>query len=375
MSVSYIPVSIRSILWGKSAGRCQYSGCNESLFTDGVTQEELNASYVAHIIADSPNGPRGDTTLSELLKADISNLMLMCDKHHRLIDKHDVEGHPVEMLREMKAKHEARIEMITSVKEEKQSHILIYTANVGSHNPIINWDRAASAMYPDYYPAERQAIELGLKNSTQRDHSADFWKTEREHLAAIYAQYVKPRLNSGNINHLSAFGLAPMPLLFSLGYLMSDITQVETYQLHREPQDWRWQPMPNDFEFNIIEPKTIKQNIALNLSLSATINNERITSVLGDDTSIWTITHKDPNNDFLKSRHQLQVFRGEIRKLLDKIKAQAGEGKELNVFPAAPVSVCIDFGRIIMPKADLPITIYDQNKTIGGFIKTFTINQ
>ena len=47
--------------------------------------------------------------------------MLMCDKHHRIIDREDVEGHPVEKLIEMKKNHEMRIEMVTSIDEERKT--------------------------------------------------------------------------------------------------------------------------------------------------------------------------------------------------------------------------------------------------------------
>jgi hypothetical protein len=75
MSVSYIPETVKIRLWGKAGGRCQYDGCNEALWTDSLTQAEFNSAYIAHIIADKPTGPRGDPTLSEQLKADISNLI------------------------------------------------------------------------------------------------------------------------------------------------------------------------------------------------------------------------------------------------------------------------------------------------------------
>ena len=39
----------------------------------------------------------------------------------------------------------------------------------------------------------------------------------------------------------------------------------------------------------------------------------------------------------------------------------------IHVFPAAPVAAAIDFGRVIMPKADLPMRVYDENRTLGGF--------
>lgn len=375
MSKTSVPERIKIRLWGKAAGRCQYSGCNQILYRDDVTQEELNASYIAHIIADSPNGPRGHDTFSEELKADISNLMLMCDKHHRLIDREDVEGNTVAVLRKMKANHESRMELITSVKEEMQSHILIYTSNVGEHNPHVNWPRAANAMLPEYYPTEKQAIELGLKNNSMQDHSPEFWQSEKAHLVAQFDRFVKPRLMNEDIKHLSIFGFTSQPLLLALGHLLSDIVPAEVYQLHREPPDWKWQEEPGEFEYQVIEPDDVHENIAINLSLSATINNERIISVLGEDTSIWTITHTDPNNDFLKGKGQLQAFRQVMRRLMNEIKAAVGENMIINLFPAAPVSTCVELGRIVMPKADLPIRIFDQNQKRDGFVETIVINE
>jgi hypothetical protein len=96
MSVSYIPESVKIRLWWKAAGRCQYEGCNEPLWLDTLTLAEFNSAYIAHIIADKPAGPRGDPELSEKLKSDITNLMLLCDTHHRLVDIADVAGHPVD---------------------------------------------------------------------------------------------------------------------------------------------------------------------------------------------------------------------------------------------------------------------------------------
>src|SRR5260221_13969749 len=68
MSVSYIPETVKLRLWGKTAGCCQYEGCNDQLWVDSLTKAEFNTAYIAHIIADSPDGPRGDPILSPQLK-------------------------------------------------------------------------------------------------------------------------------------------------------------------------------------------------------------------------------------------------------------------------------------------------------------------
>ncbi len=364
-----IPEKIKTRLWVLTGGRCQYEGCNKPLWQDELTLLQMNTAYIAHIIAVEPNGPRGNNDLSPKLATDISNLMLMCDEHHRLIDREDVEGHPVERLHEMKRKHEERIELLTSIQKEKKSHVLLYGANIGDHSTHLSWRKAAIAMVPEFCPAENQAIELSWNNSSFKDNESIFWQIERKHLQRQIRQKVKDRLQNKDIEHLAVFALAPQPLLMEFGRLLSDIPAAEIFQLHREPPDWKWQEHPEGFDYILQEPEIQKKTVALNLSLSATVDNSRITSVLGNEISIWTLTIEKPNNDFLKSREQLSMFRKQFRLLMDRIKARHGQDIVLHVFPAVPVSVAVEIGRVWMPKADLPLCIYDQNRKLNGFMK------
>lgn len=373
MSISYIPESVKLRLWGKAAGRCEYDGCNQPLYLDTLTKAEFNAAYIAHIIGDSPGGPRGDKILSDKLKADITNLMLCCDVHHRLIDKQDVAGHSVERLIAMKIKHEARIELLTSLMENKRSFMIFYDANIGKHSVKIDWDLAAQAMLPNRYPADRHAIQFGLDNSSFQDNESRYWELERENLIRQFNQKLLPLIGSSDVRHFSIFAIGTQPLLIELGRLMSDIPAADVYQLHREPPDWKWQDHPDGFRYNISEPSAKRPIVALKLSFSATIEDSRITSVIGNDVSIWSITIEKLGNDFLKSREQLRQFRECFRGLLDRIKATHGEHVDLHVFPAVPVAIAVEIGRVWMPKADLPLIIYDQNRSQGGFIKALEI--
>ena len=373
MSVSYIPCRVRIRLWGKAAGRCQYEGCKEPLWLDMITKAEFNKAYIAHIRADRPGGARYHSIHSEELKADISNLMLMCDAHHRLIDIEDKTGHPVERLVDMKRRNEDRLELLTSLTENKRSHVLLYGANVGQHTAPVGWEKSVQAMFPDWFPAEKPAIELGLRNSFFQDNEQKYWLFERENLQKQFAKTVQPRIAAGQVEHFSVFALAPQPLLMELGRLLSDIPTAEVYQLHREPPNWMWQENPQGFDFILHEPNEFNKTVALNLSLSATVDNSRLIPVLGKKVSIWTLTVEYPNNDFLKSREQLSQFRQVFRGLLDRVKATHGQDAVLHLFPAVPVAIAVEIGRVWMPKADLPLRIYDQNRGSGGFVKVFDI--
>jgi len=142
----------------------------------------------------------------------------------------------------------------------------------------------------------------------------------------------------------------------------------------KEPKTWQWNTgVGIEDYFKLIKPKTISRNVALVFSLSATINDERVISLLGENCSIWKITIDTPNNDFMKYKNHLTQFRTICRHVLDQIKSIHGEDIHINVFPAMLPSTAIELGRIWYPKADLPMKIYDQNNKLGGFKETIEI--
>jgi len=360
-------------IWTRSGGRCEYEGCNEPLWRDDLTMTEMNRAYIAHIVAKSSDGPRGDPELSPKLADDPSNLMLLCDAHHRLVDREEVDQHPVERLRRMKELHEERIEIVTGITAEKRSEVLLYGANIGTQASPVSRQKAVEAMLPDRYPDCPTGITLGMVNSAFRDDDDAFWCVEEENLRRLFQERVSHRLATGTIEHLSVFGAAPQPLLVLLGTLLSDLTAADVFQLHREPAGWRWPDSTSGIEFCVKDPSRQNGQPALVLSLSATITEDRILPVLGDDASLWTLAITTPNNDFLKSRRQLQQFRETVRPLLDRIKAVHGQKTPLHIFPAVPVSVAVELGRVRTPKADQPWIIYDQVNARGGFVRAITI--
>ena len=77
----------------------------------------------------------------------------------------------------------------------------------------------------------------------------------------------------------------------------------------------------------------------------------------------------------MRTEGDLGDFRRLLRRLLDRIKFVHGEAGLINVFPALPVSAAVEVGRVWMPKADLPLRVYDQNRTAGGFIPALEIRR
>lgn len=231
------------------------------------------------------------------------------------------------------------------------------------------------AMVPNWYPAANKPFAIGMKSSFS-DGESLFWEMEQENLRRQIDRLVKPAISSGDVEHLSVFGFAPIPLLIALGREISDICPAEVYQLHREPPTWNWQTRTPKFSYQVTSSSdTCRTKVALILSLSANILPERVHSVLGDDIAIWSIHHSDPHNDFLRARSQLQEFRRVMRRTFNQIKAIHGESAQLHIFPAIPVSAAVEIGRVWQPKADLPFVVYDQNRNGGGFVPALSIQQ
>jgi SMODS-associated and fused to various effectors sensor domain len=372
MSKTSIKEKVKIKLWTLAGGRCQYDGCNVPLWKDELTMAHMNRAYIAHIIADSEDGPRGHPERSELLKESIENLMLMCDAHHRMIDL-DVSTYTEAKLIEMKRKHESRIEFLTSMLPNKQSHIVMYGSTIGVHNSPLNYQTVKNAMFPHNYPHE-YCVELSLKNSAYKDFEIAYFREQAINLERLFQEHVARLKANSEIQHYSVFALAPQPLLIKLGTLFSDLYPMVVYQKHREPDTWAW--LDEDItqtNYELVTPAQTGRNVCLKLELSATIQNDRIINVLGDDCAIWSIRIENPYNDYLKNKQQLIDFRNILRHTFDKIKAIHGQNTQLNIFPAMPVAAAVEMGRVWMPKADMAMSIYDQNKAKKGFFLTLII--
>ncbi len=63
---------------------------------------------VAHIVAREEGGPRGDVALSAKDRDSVSNLILLCATHHKIVDDHP-RTYTVERLKEMKRVHEEKV--------------------------------------------------------------------------------------------------------------------------------------------------------------------------------------------------------------------------------------------------------------------------
>ena len=125
----YKPTTIRR-LDKLSGNQCAEPSCEKKLIAE---DGQSIISKICHIEAASKNGPRWNGKMTDDERRDFSNLILLCDEHHTIIDnKVNEKSFPVSLLKKWKSEHEAKILKLIS-----ESNILI--KNPSALNTIVGF--------------------------------------------------------------------------------------------------------------------------------------------------------------------------------------------------------------------------------------------
>lgn len=227
-------------LCARAGGRCQFEGCNKKLFIDGITLTELNNSNIAHIVASSPDGPRGNEHSYEL-SDEIENLMLMCQEHHKLIDDNP-EIYTTQLLQNMKNEQEIKIEELLNEMNYPKSEIIMFESPIKNQiNVKVNFKQAVDAVRTcGYNPASNHGVSITI-NSFENYRSSRYWESvERELIDKVNYQIESLYRCSPDLQ-LAIFPIAPIPLIVKLGNLLGDKRKIDIYQKFREHDTWKWQ--------------------------------------------------------------------------------------------------------------------------------------
>jgi hypothetical protein len=373
-----IPEETKLKLWVKTAGRCEFKGCNKPVWYNGLTLSESNFAQVAHIIGSSEDGPRGNDQ-SEELQIDYDNLMLLCQSCHKEIDDFP-EKYPIVLLRSWKKEHEDRIEIQTNYPEDiSRSSVIQFSVNIGERYVPINTEAVRNAMFPKF-PADPKGLKIEEKEFNRFD-TPQYWATFAENkIRRKIQRYLEEGVDDVKIKHLSIFGISSMPLLIFLGKCIGDTIPTDIYQSHRNIVDtsktWNWQE-ENDVELSYLvscEQEGGGDIVLLKLAISDTLQYDKYANLVADDYSIYQITVNEPSVHFLKSKRQLEIFSYEYRKLLSEIQKKHGRNCTILILPAVPVSIAIECGRVILPTKDPKIYACEYYADKDGYANVLKIN-
>jgi 5-methylcytosine-specific restriction endonuclease McrA len=107
-----ISVDVRRLLLARSGGYCANPDCPDPDLFPRVDDEHVpTVAEMAHVIAQSSAGPRGDEDLPASERDQYENLVLLCPRCHDLVDNMKLTGiYTVELLRRWKERLEERIQ-------------------------------------------------------------------------------------------------------------------------------------------------------------------------------------------------------------------------------------------------------------------------
>lgn len=101
-------VEIKRLLL-ESGGICAFPGCDKFLVSPETPSDEgAVIAEMAHIVADSREGPRGRAPLTDDERRKADNLVALCGDHHTIVDT-QLQTYSVQVMRQMKTDHLARI--------------------------------------------------------------------------------------------------------------------------------------------------------------------------------------------------------------------------------------------------------------------------
>jgi len=148
-------------LWGLAAGRCSFPGCDDECIKF-AGEDATTVGEMAHVIAQSPKGPRG---VSAGGADTYANLILLCPSHHREVDKAPDGKFPPQVLLDWKRRHEEEV-------------------SVALRSPILS-SREAVGAYVTRLLAENAAIwktygpESAAASSNPTSNVADLWEARK----------------------------------------------------------------------------------------------------------------------------------------------------------------------------------------------------
>ena len=366
------PDKIKRVVWSRAAGRCII--CNKDLLSAHLGSDTALRAIgeVAHIVAESPDGPRGDASGDPIDRNNPNNLVLLCPNEHTEADSGRLSDtqFTVDYLRKHKTAKEAWVRFVTGLDQERRTTIVRLSGDVRGATGLVSEGEAASVVMNEtlrtpYYLPDPRGIGLTIDLSGFPDPGTpDYWhgclRSIRHQTARLHAS-----VKSGETTHVSVFGFALVPLLVALGYSLDDTIPAAIYDRQRSTESWAWNSSAPIHSFTYDLPDFDNHTEAIfSVSASGSISIGEIPGELANlpVIEVRLADGTTPGPTTLDSAKTLNQFRRTIRNFLAEMESHRSI-RHLHMFLAAPVSVCVSLGSC-WPKdnAAPDFTIYHRTK-------------
>jgi hypothetical protein len=350
-------------VWVRSGGRCAF--CNVYLLESELTRRPVLLGEVAHNVAASDTGPRGDATVSAKVRNSADNLLLLCGLHHPDSDKRvQLDVLTTDQLRALKSEHERRVRQATASVGRKRTVLLRMQGHVRGATVDVGLEAATEAVlrssnrFPELpLSFDRQGVEIDLRHVAGEGRAdVTYYHAAAARIDEVVNQRLRPAVESGAVPHLSIFAIARLPLLVYLGSRVDDALTVDVFQRHRTTENWVWpEPADDDPTFTVRRSSPVDgadgknaTDAALIINASGTIHRSELPpSTTGLPAYVIELEQGTPYTDTVRSRVTRDSFEHAIRTMLGQLEQHDKSIRTLHVFAAAPVSLGVTLGRSV----------------------------
>lgn len=370
----------RRTLWVRAGGRCTL--CKVYLLEGGLSAVEVPLGEGAHIVGreDSTRSARGKNPMPVEDRDDIDNLMLACASCHNEIDKKRAEDFlDVGLLRNLKRQHEADIKTQTGLLGDRRTAIIRVAGTIRGDAMQLPRRAAAEAVirsasrFPFFIESyDRQGVEIDLLDLDGEYPLDDgYYRTATRRIDSALETRVLPGIANGDIDHISVFAIARLPLLIYLGWKLDDGIPTDVYQRHRATDDWQWLNPAAETDFCVSHEAAdavdgasgARDDAVLITNLSGTTP---VTDLPDELQSLdrWTISPESgPAEDVFASAEVLSRFVGAVRGFFTDLESTHKHVKRLHLFGALPLSGAIELGRALKSEGLRPkVVTYDRTE-------------
>lgn len=379
-----ITESVKAEVSSLAAWRCQFEGCGENLRRHLMPCIRGNFSYFAHIVAASADGPRGDQVLSPQLANDSTNVLLLCDKCHRTIDRVAPHLYSRQRLQEMRARNLASVERCLASLRYPVARVLVLSGNVQGQSSTFDESLAQEAMWLQKLRSDNARPDWFARNGGHLGdtHSPAFWSS----LFALLKKDI-PRLQSilEGCAHDSVQGMPiavfPAPhttsVLILTGRLLGESRTIRLFQFHRDQVganvggQWAWMgtpPAKDKYTMRVLRSAGPEEKEAtLLVHLTDSIPPAELPLSFYEDGR-WArptigVSVEQPNRRIIGHPEDLELFGLAMDDALQKLQDQ-WRVSTVHLLVIAPITACIRIGQKMQARCQPDFILYER-KTAG----------
>lgn len=378
-----------------AAWRCQFEGCGENLRAHLRPGSRGNFAYFAHIIASSPDGPRGDRLRSPLLYNNPSNILLLCDKCHRLIDRVASNQYPEQRLLDMRQRNLASVERCLESLRYPLARVLVLAGNVQGQSAGFDERVAEEAMWLQHLRRDNNRPEFFANHGGHLGdpHSKAYWPS---FFGLLKAEIPRIQAVLNGTAHDSPQGmpiaLFPAPhstsVLVLTGRLLGEARSIHLFQFHRDQMagtyggQWAWRgdpPSADKYHVNVLHKHQAGLNEAtLLVYLTDTIPATELPANLyangGWKHPTILVTVDQPSRLVIAHPEDLQLFGLALESAL-RIVQDEWRTSTVNLIVIAPITACVRLGQKMQARCQPDFLLYERAATAGrgAFLPTVRI--